>query len=71
MPSFGNSVMRMSAEKREAYQRCKERIFALCEGEESARKVGAAVSEVFSKIDLGNQLYVSRINREGVKMIES
>lgn len=44
-------------------------VFALCEGEECAQKVGQAVAETFSKIDLSNQLYVSRINREGVKMI--
>ncbi|MDA7518414.1 homoserine kinase [bacterium] len=44
-------------------------VFALCEGEESARKVGAAVSEVFSKIDLTNQLYVSRVNKQGVTVI--
>lgn len=44
-------------------------VFALCEGEESAKKVGAAIAATFSKIDLENQVYVSRINREGVKMI--
>ncbi|MEN8693931.1 MAG: homoserine kinase [Akkermansiaceae bacterium] len=45
-------------------------VFALCEGEGSANAVGAAISQTFSNIDLENQVYVSRINREGVKMIE-
>lgn len=44
-------------------------VFALCEGEKSARKVGASVAEVFSKAELGNQLYVSKVNLEGVKVI--
>ncbi|MEN8848078.1 MAG: homoserine kinase [Akkermansiaceae bacterium] len=44
-------------------------VFALCEGEESAKKVGAAVSAVFSKVDLTNQLYVSRVNKQGVTVI--
>jgi len=44
-------------------------VFALCEGEASAKKVGAAVSTVFSEVDLNNQLYVSRVNMTGVKMI--
>lgn len=44
-------------------------VFALCEGEEIAVKVGEAVSKTFSNINLENQVYVSRINREGVKMI--
>ncbi|MBK1792376.1 homoserine kinase [Persicirhabdus sediminis] len=45
-------------------------VFALCEGEESARKVGAKISEVFDKIQLNNQLYVSPINKHGVHVIE-
>ena len=44
-------------------------VFALCEGEESAQKVGAAIEEVFSKINLGNQLYISKVKRTGVKVI--
>jgi homoserine kinase len=44
-------------------------VFALCEGEEAAQKVGKAVSDAFSKIELENQLYISRINCEGVKMM--
>ncbi len=44
-------------------------VFALCEGEESAKKVGASVSAVFTKVDLTNQLYVSRVNKTGVTVI--
>ncbi|MGJ8696544.1 MAG: homoserine kinase [Verrucomicrobiaceae bacterium] len=44
-------------------------VFALCEGEESAKKVGDAVSAIFTKANLENQLYVSRVNCEGVKVI--
>ena len=44
-------------------------VFALCEGEESAQRVGGAISAVFTKVDLGNQLYVSGVNLDGVKVI--
>jgi homoserine kinase len=44
-------------------------VFALCEGEESARKVGEAISKVFSAIPLGNQVYVSKINPHGVHVV--
>jgi homoserine kinase len=46
-------------------------VFALCEGEETARKVAAAVSKVFTSVNLGNQAYVSRINTQGVRVIEN
>ncbi len=45
-------------------------VFGLCEGEASARKVGDAIQAVFSGVDLGNQLYVSKINQLGVRVIE-
>ena len=44
-------------------------VFALCEGEESARKVADAVSKVFAAVPLTNQAYVSRINTRGVHVI--
>jgi homoserine kinase len=44
-------------------------VFALCEGEEIARKAGEAVAKVFSSVPLGNQLYVSKINPHGVHVI--
>lgn len=45
-------------------------VFALCEGEESAIKVAAAVQKVFSAINLENQAYVSKINPHGVHVVE-
>lgn len=46
-------------------------VFALCEGEETAQRVGKAVSSVFSAINLDNQCYVSPINEEGVYAMET
>jgi len=46
-------------------------VFGLCEGEESAQKVGKAISSAFSKVNLSNQLYVSKVNLDGVKVVES
>jgi homoserine kinase len=43
--------------------------FALCEGEETARRVGAEVSRVFSEVPLENEIYVSRINPRGVHVV--
>ena len=45
-------------------------VFALCEGEEIAQRAGKAIAEVFNRIDLENQCYVSAINQEGVHVIE-
>lgn len=44
-------------------------VFALCEGEETAKKVAAAVAAVFDKIGLTNQQHVSPINQRGVHVI--
>ncbi|MCF7675866.1 MAG: homoserine kinase [Akkermansiaceae bacterium] len=44
-------------------------VFALCEGEETARKAGEAISKVFSSVPMNNQVYVSRINPHGVHVI--
>lgn len=45
-------------------------VFALCEGEETARKVGESVSRVFSAVPMDNQIHVSRVNPHGVHVIE-
>ena len=45
-------------------------VFALCEGEETAQRVGKAITDVFNNIQLENQCYISRINQEGVHVIE-
>jgi len=44
-------------------------VFALCEGEESAQRVGKAISGAFNKVELENQCYVSPINQKGVHTI--
>ena len=44
-------------------------VFALCEGEESAKKAAEAVAQVFTDINLENQAYVSRINLNGVHVV--
>lgn len=46
-------------------------VFALCEGEEIAQRASKAISEVFNKVNLENQCYVSPINKEGVHVIKS
>ena len=46
-------------------------VFALCEGEQIAQRVGKAISEVFSKINLENQCYVSPVNKKGVHVIST
>ena len=45
-------------------------VFALCEGEETARRVSEAVAEVFAAIPLENQIHVSKINPRGVHVVE-
>ncbi len=45
-------------------------VFALCEGEETARQVADAVSDVFSAVPLENQTHVSKINPHGVHVVE-
>lgn len=44
-------------------------VFALCEGEESAKRAAEAVAQVFTDINLENQAYVSRINLNGVHVV--
>lgn len=45
-------------------------VFALCEGRESAEKVGEAISKVFAAVPLGSQCYISKINPHGVHVVE-
>ena len=42
-------------------------VFALCEGEEVAKRAGEGIVKVFDEVELGNQLYVSKVNMDGVK----
>ena len=46
-------------------------VFALCEGEQIAQRAGKAISEVFNKINLENQCYVSPVNKKGVHVIST
>lgn len=46
-------------------------VFALCEGEATAKKVGQAVSDVFTAIGMENQQHISAINQKGVHVIAS
>lgn len=45
-------------------------IFALCEGDELAFKVGAAMQNTFSKHDLASERYISTINTQGAFRIK-
>jgi homoserine kinase len=44
-------------------------IFALCEGKEMAEKVRNAMQEEYSKSDISFDIYLSKINAEGTKII--
>ena len=46
-------------------------VFALCEGEETARKVAEAVTKIFLAIPLACQAYDSRSNPQGVHVVEN
>jgi len=44
-------------------------IFSLCHGSESAEKVKQAIYALYSKTDIPFEMYVSKINTEGIKVI--
>jgi homoserine kinase len=44
-------------------------IFALCKGEETAIRVGKAMAAVYENIDVDFDVHVSKINAEGVKIM--
>ena len=44
-------------------------IFSLCEGIEAANNVRDAIKKVYSKTGIEFDMYVSRINTEGVKVL--
>ena len=44
-------------------------VFALCEGKETAERTGTAISQVFTDANLTNQIHISSINRQGVRVI--
>jgi homoserine kinase len=44
-------------------------IFALCKGKETAMKVNEAMRNVFDRINIGSDSYISEVNAEGPKVI--
>ena len=44
-------------------------IFALSRGMQTAKKVGEAMAEVYKHLNLEHQLYLSKINTEGIKIL--
>jgi homoserine kinase len=45
-------------------------VFALSDNPESARKAGALMNEVFTKNGLENKVYISKISRQGTRLID-
>jgi homoserine kinase len=45
-------------------------VFALSDNPESARKAGALMHEVFTKNGLENKVYISKISRQGTRLID-
>jgi homoserine kinase len=46
-------------------------IFALSKGEETAQKVAKAMSAIYSAINIEHDVYVSKINTEGLQILQS
>jgi homoserine kinase len=44
-------------------------VFSLCHGRETAENVARAIKTLFSKTDIPFEMYLSRINTEGIKVI--
>ncbi len=44
-------------------------VFAFCKGLPLAKKVGAAIRSVFQENEIGNEVYISDINKQGPKII--
>ena len=45
-------------------------IFALCKGESTAKKVGEAMRNVYSKTTIDFEIYSSKINPQGIKILD-
>ena len=45
-------------------------IFALCKGEETAKKVGKIMTEIYDNIHIDYDVHVSKINQHGIKVLE-
>ncbi len=44
-------------------------VFALCHGKEAAQKVGDAMKDVMDKLNIGADVYVSKVNNHGPKVL--
>lgn len=44
-------------------------VFALCHGKETAYKAGDAMKEVMNKLNIGADVYVSKVNNQGPKVL--
>lgn len=44
-------------------------VFALCKGQETAEKAGAAMKAVMDKLGIGAEVYVSKVNPDGPKVL--
>ena len=44
-------------------------IFALSEGEETAKKVGEAMANIYKNTAINFDIHISKINAEGIKII--
>jgi homoserine kinase len=45
-------------------------IFALCEGDENAKKVYTAIKEAYKNTGIGFEIHISKINEQGIKTIQ-
>lgn len=46
-------------------------IFCLCKGIENARRAGKVIEQEFNSMNLANEVYISEVNREGARIIQS
>jgi len=44
-------------------------VFALCRGQSVAEEVGQAMKEVYQKAEIGYDLYISGVNRQGPRIL--
>jgi homoserine kinase len=44
-------------------------VFALCHGKETAYKAGEAMKQVMDNINIGAEVYVSKVNNHGPKVL--
>ena len=46
-------------------------IFALCKGDESAKKVYNSINETYKKTEINFELFISKVNAEGMKILKN